>query len=81
MSPLTRRLTQLIADALPPELGEDIRRSVRASAEAALERMNLVTREEIEVQEAVLQRTREKLERLEARVAELEEALRGPPQP
>ncbi len=80
MNPLTQRLTQLIADALPAEFGEDIRRSVRASAAAALERMNLVTREEIEVQEAVLQRTRAKLERLEARVAELEEALREPPQ-
>jgi hypothetical protein len=38
--------------------------------------MDLVSREELDIQEKVLQRTRQKLEALEARVAELEEALR-----
>ena len=37
-----------------------------------LDKLDLVTREEFEVQEAVLRRTREKLEALEAKVAELE---------
>ena len=40
--------------------------------ESALGRLNLVTREEFEVQQAVLARTREKLKALEARVAALE---------
>jgi BMFP domain-containing protein YqiC len=39
---------------------------------ASLSRLDLVTREEFEVQEAVLARTREKLEALEARLKELE---------
>jgi BMFP domain-containing protein YqiC len=37
--------------------------------------MNLVSREEFEVQTAVLARTREQLERLEAQVAELEKQI------
>ena len=45
--------------------------TVRAM-ESALSRMDLVTREEFDVQTAVLARTREKLETLERRVAELE---------
>jgi len=38
--------------------------------------MELVTRDEFEVQSAVLQRSREKLEALEARVTELEKQLK-----
>jgi BMFP domain-containing protein YqiC len=39
---------------------------------AGFERMDLVTREEFDLQAAVLERTREKLEALEARIAALE---------
>ena len=46
-----------------------------ASSAAALERMDLVSREEFDVQQAVLERTRDKLERLERSVAELEARL------
>ena len=45
---------------------------MRQRIQAALARMDLVTREEFDVQSAVLARTREKLQHLEARVAELE---------
>ena len=43
--------------------------------QTGLNRLELVTREEFEVQEAVLARTREKLEALEARLQEYEEKL------
>ena len=46
---------------------------------SALARMDVVTREEFDVQSAVLARTREKLEALERRVAELERAGGDPP--
>jgi BMFP domain-containing protein YqiC len=55
-------------------LQEDFERNARATLEAAIGRMNLVTREEFEVQQAVLLRTREKLKALEERVAALEAA-------
>jgi len=68
-------LARRLASGVPSGLGllqDDLRRNLRASLEAALGRMDLITREEFDVQAAVLARTREKLERLERRVAELE---------
>lgn len=53
-------------------LQEDINRSFRATLEAGLGRLELVTREEFDVQAAVLARTRAKLEALARRVAVLE---------
>ena len=58
-------------------LQDDLRRSLRASLESALSRLDLVTREEFDVQTAVLARTREKLERLEGEIALLERQLGG----
>ena len=54
----------------------DIERNVRASLSALFARLDLVTREEFDVQSAVLARTREKLLALEARLAELEKAAK-----
>ncbi|ESQ10917.1 MAG: accessory factor UbiK family protein [Thiohalocapsa sp. PB-PSB1] len=53
-------------------LQEDWNRTFRASVEAGLGKLDLVTREEFDVQTAVLARTRAKLEALQQRVAELE---------
>jgi hypothetical protein len=67
-----------ITAVLPPgleRLQDDTARNLRAAVSSALERMSLVTRQEFDVQVAVLARTRAALERLEGRVAELEAAL------
>jgi len=61
--------------ALPPGLADGIDQNLRAALASALERLDLVTREEWDVQRAVLARSREKLERLEKQVAELEQRL------
>ena len=45
---------------------------IKAIIESALKKLNLVTREEFDAQQAVLLRTREKLEELEKQIAELE---------
>lgn len=50
----------------------DVDKNVRALAASMFARLDLVTREEFDVQREVLARTREKLVALEARVAELE---------
>ena len=68
-------LAQKVAGSLPSGLQilkEDMERNLRGVLEAALAKMDLVTREEFDVQSAVLARTREKLQRLEAQVAEME---------
>lgn len=72
-------ISKRVADSMPrglQALQDDLQRNLRSTLEAALGRMNLVTREEFEVQQAVLQRTRDKLRDLEQRVAALEAATR-----
>ncbi|MHB1567336.1 MAG: accessory factor UbiK family protein [Acidiferrobacter sp.] len=72
---LTRLLDQLAATAraaVPPEFGQDVEKNVRAVLDGAFQRLRLVTRDEFEVQQAVLLRARELVEQLERRVTELE---------
>jgi len=56
-----------------PEGPKGIEKNVRAAMQGVFDRMNLVSREELEVQEQVLQRTRARLQELEKRIAELEQ--------
>ena len=67
------KIASAIAEALPRDLSGDVRRNIHAAVQSVLEKMDLVTREELEVQEKVLLRTREKLEALELRITELEQ--------
>ncbi|MEC7377334.1 MAG: accessory factor UbiK family protein [Pseudomonadota bacterium] len=53
---------------------EDFETQARAAVMAVLSRLELVTREEFDAQQAVLMKTREKVEALEKRVAELEKS-------
>jgi ubiquinone biosynthesis accessory factor UbiK len=72
---LIDELTERLSGSLPrgiQALQGDIHKTLRAGLEAGLSRLDLVTREEFEVQAAVLSRTREKLERLEQRLKTLE---------
>jgi hypothetical protein len=57
---------------IPSGVGADLERNLRAALQGMFDRLDLVTREELEVQEAVLARTRARLEEMERRVAELE---------
>ena len=54
----------------------DLEKNLRTILASFFARLDLVTRDEFDVQRQVLLRTREKLERLEARVAELEQDAR-----
>ena len=56
-------------------LQTDIEQNIRAAIEANLKKLNLVTREEFDIQQQVLLRTREKLEALEKKVTELENSI------
>ncbi len=51
---------------------QDVEKNVKAVLGTAFTKLDLVTREEFDVQREVLARTRAKLEALEARIAELE---------
>jgi len=72
-------LATRLSDAVPPgfsNLKEDMEKNFRAIIQSALGKMDLVTREEFEVQKGVLAKTRTKLEALESRVDEMEAKLK-----
>ena len=74
--PKLDELARKLADSVPgniKSMGEDMERNFKSLLQSALARMDLVTREEFDIQLAVLARTREKVEALEARLAALEE--------
>jgi len=71
---LSRRISLLIPGDLK-HMQDDIESNIRSLLQSSLSKMNLVTREEFDVQSAVLQRTREKLEQLEKEVDQLTKNL------
>lgn len=65
-----------LADSVPEGLRSmrnELEENFRSVLRSGIGKLDLVTRDEFEVQEAVLARTREKLAVLEVRLAELEE--------
>lgn len=67
-----------LTGAVPPGLNtlkEDLEKNIHAILQSVLGKLDLVTREEFEVQKMVLAKTRSKLEDLEKRVAEIEQQL------
>lgn len=76
------QIARQVQDSLPKgvrEFGEDVEKKVRQVLQAQLTRLDLVNREEFDVQTQVLLRTREKLALLEQRLAELEGKLHAAP--
>ncbi|MDD5389251.1 MAG: accessory factor UbiK family protein [Gallionellaceae bacterium] len=61
-----------VSEVLAMTPARDIEKNLKASLAAWLSKLDLVTREEFDVQAQVLARTREKLQELEARLASLE---------
>jgi BMFP domain-containing protein YqiC len=70
---LARRLSGLVPPGLR-EGREELQQNFKSVLQSGLARLDLVTREEFDVQRAVLLRTREKLEALEREVQALESA-------
>jgi hypothetical protein len=72
-------LARRLSESVPPGLTavrDDLERNFRAVLQSGLARLDLVTRQEFDVQSGVLRRTRERLEELEARLAALESSRR-----
>ncbi len=77
---LIEELARKLAETVPPgvrALQADMEKNFRALLETGLARLNLVTREEFDIQQRVLERTREKLTALEERIRELESRPAG----
>ena len=70
---LLDEISAKIKDAVAQSPAKDIEKNLQAVLQSVFSRLNLITREEFDVQQEVLLRTREKLAALEARVAAMEE--------
>lgn len=68
-------LAKRIGRAIEASPAKDVERNVKALLQGGLAKLDVVPRAEFDVQAKVLARTREKLESLEAKVAELEAKL------
>lgn len=74
-------LARKLSDLVPPGLKDaraDLEQNFKATLQAGLGKLDLVTREEFEVQRAVLLRTREKLDAMERAITVLEARLAEP---
>jgi BMFP domain-containing protein YqiC len=73
-------LVNRLGDSLPPAAGrlkEDAEKQFRSILKSAFEKMDLVSREEFDIQRSVLERTQLKLEMLELQLQELEKKDAG----
>ena len=71
-------LAKKIIEVMPEGVGgmpENIQAQLKATLQSSLAKMDLVTREEFDVQTGVLLKTRAKLEALEKQLAEIEKQL------
>lgn len=69
-------LARKLADSVPPGLAalkSDLEQNFKAVLQSGLAKLDLVTRQEFDIQAGVLRRSRERLEELEKRLAALEE--------
>lgn len=66
-----KRLAEVVPQSAR-DLHQDIEKNLRAVITSTFNKLNLLTRDEFEIQQNVLQRTRSKVEKLEQQIAELE---------
>lgn len=75
---LVNRILDLIGERMPEgvaELGQDLRHNLNTIVKESLGKMDLVTREEFDIQTRVLARTRQRVEQLEQQLLALEQQL------
>lgn len=70
-----KKLAAQISDILPDSVRVDAQKNIQEILARQLNKLNIVSRDEFDAQQAVLLRTREKLEALELAVKDLEQQL------
>lgn len=61
--------------AVPESLSNDVRENVKAAIQEVISDLDVVTREELDIQKSVLEKTRAKVEEMELLIAQLEKKL------
>ena len=75
MEKIFKNIQKKITESIPEDIDAlkgDLKQNIQAVIEAQLKKLDLVTREEFEIQELILKRTREKLEKLEKDIESLD---------
>ncbi|MBT8115188.1 MAG: accessory factor UbiK family protein [Arenicella sp.] len=72
---IIERIMQTAKAALPESVSNEVKENVRAALQEVINDLDVVTREELDVQKAVLNKTRAKVDELETVIAELEKKL------
>lgn len=74
-SEIIDRIMQTAKSAMPDSLSQDVKQNIRAAIQDVITELDVVSREEFDVQKAVLKRTRTKIDEMESIIAELEQRL------
>jgi len=72
---LLQKIMQTAKAAVPDSLSSDLRENVKAAIQEVIGDLDVVTREELDTQKAVLEKTRAKVDEMEAIIADLEKKL------
>ena len=75
MEKIFKNIQKKISESIPEDIDAlkgDLKQNIQAAIETQIKKLDLVTREELEIQELILKRTREKLEKLEKDIESLD---------
>ena len=72
---IIERIMQTAKAAVPDSLSNDVKENVRAAIQDVITDLDVVTREELDVQKEVLKKTRAKVDEMESIIADLEKRL------
>lgn len=72
---IIERIMQTAKAAVPDALSQDVKNNVRAAIQDVIADLDVVSREELDVQKAVLAKTRAKVDEMESIIADLEKQL------
>lgn len=70
------RIMQTAKAAVPDALSKDVKENIKAAIQDVISDLDVVTREELEVQKQVLAKTRAKVDEMESIITELEQQLK-----
>ena len=74
-SDIIERIMQTAKAAVPDALSSDVKENIRAAIQDVISDLDVVTREELDVQKEVLKKTRAKVDQMEQIISDLEKQL------
>lgn len=72
---LVQKIMETAKAVVPDSVSQDMRENVRAALQEVISDLDVVSREELDIQRAVLEKTRAKVDKMESIISELENKL------